>query len=321
MVSAQVFESNPSIAVEGSIVLMNLNGQNAIEAIDPVLLKRCGGGHRRMQYDFRALLLAPIVVWRYNGCGLVCRMEEQAVFMEFREGGSAVFNREGERTPPRQRTGPDGKPAITGFTKEFRDMYAVLQLACSLCGASELLALCSQRECAFQRNAACGIPLQYQALSLQRAGKPNVDDLPNRRSSRLWEMAQNISTRGVPWIFLLMLLALSNPPGGGARGCGALPQGSGTENGTGGDGLMQQKPLFRQLLHSDVDGVIFAPQFWAGFGFWETMAHTSWYMVGAQLRAELLHVGLARDKDGAVQQLTSRNCGAWPTRRGLRRRQ
>jgi hypothetical protein len=39
-VRPQVFESNPVFAVEGSVVLMNLNGQAAIEAIDPVLLER-----------------------------------------------------------------------------------------------------------------------------------------------------------------------------------------------------------------------------------------------------------------------------------------
>lgn len=38
----QVFETSPSISVAGSVVLMNLNGQAALEAIDPVLLARCG---------------------------------------------------------------------------------------------------------------------------------------------------------------------------------------------------------------------------------------------------------------------------------------
>ncbi len=37
---SQVFESNSAFSVEGSVVLMNLNGQAAIEAIDPVLLQR-----------------------------------------------------------------------------------------------------------------------------------------------------------------------------------------------------------------------------------------------------------------------------------------
>lgn len=67
-------------------------------------------------------------------------MLEQAVFMEFSEGGSTVFNREGERTPPKPRFGPDGKPAVTGFSKEFRNMYALsLNSSCLLLPLTNVL--------------------------------------------------------------------------------------------------------------------------------------------------------------------------------------
>jgi hypothetical protein len=40
LLDAQVFETSPSLEIAGSVVLMNLNGQAALEAIDPVLLSR-----------------------------------------------------------------------------------------------------------------------------------------------------------------------------------------------------------------------------------------------------------------------------------------
>eukprot|EP00884_Botryococcus_braunii_P001459 jgi/Botrbrau1/11313/Bobra.0038s0074.1 len=87
-VQVQVFETSPSITVAGSVVLMNLNGQAALEAIDPVLL---------------------------------ARMEQQAVFADDK---LVRFSKDGTPMGPRPvQVHPNGKRAPSGFTREFEDLY------------------------------------------------------------------------------------------------------------------------------------------------------------------------------------------------------